>query len=129
MRNTVLALVSGVLMFGSASSETLYRGSCVSAMVGDMLLENYRDMGRLEYRRLEGLQTSIYEGIHRTGILIGRHVDEAKMVLSASESCNRSHGRDGLVCDLYSVFDGAARSLQVYTDETGIVIKTEIVPL
>ena len=129
LRKTVLALVSGVLMIGSASSEGRHHGSCVSAMVEDMLLENHRDIGWLEHRRVRGLKDSIYEGIHMTGILIGRHVDEAKMVLGGSEPCNRSHGRDGLVCDIYSVFDEATRLLQIYTYEERIVIKTRTVPL
>lgn len=133
-RSAALALVSGAPLFGSASGDTRYHGSCVSAMVEDRQLGSY-DLDWRAERRLTDLNASIYNGIHRTGILIGRHIDEAKMVLGTSEACNSSHGRYGLVCDIYSVFFdygtslGSLRSLQVYTDENGIVIKTEIVTL
>ena len=122
-----MAMVLGVLLFESASGETRHHGSCVSAMIDDKLRENSGGLGRYGSYRLTKLRNSIYEGIHRTGILIGRHVDEAKMVLAVSEPCDQSHARDGLVCAIYSVFGWS--SLQIYADEDGIVFKTTIVPL
>ena len=123
-----MALALSGLLYGSSSGQTFYHGSCVSAMIDDKLFGNYDDLNWFEYRRLWNLHTSIYESIHRAELLTGRHVNEAKMVLDVSEPCDKSHERDDLVCDIYSVFDAGARSLQIYTDENGIVIKTKIVP-
>lgn len=127
-----MALVSGVLVFGSASGEARNQGSCVSTMIEERLFGN-DDLDRRASRRLEKLQASIYEGIHRSELLVGRHVDEAKMVLGESEPCYPGQGSDGPDCDIYSVYSVLygifLRALYVYADENGIVFKTEIVTL